>query len=174
MNEFQLTSMNGELYADSREVAERIERPHYELLKSIRKYCEFLTEGKIPVSEYFIPAQYEDSTGRELPCFLITKKGCDMIANKLTGRKGVLFTRCLCFGFRENARTALNAKFPSAFPREINLGRRGFKSYQERAYRYGTAGKPPAQNRKANGTLARSFRHSRYRGFCRTRAVGTD
>lgn len=99
MNEFQLTNMNGELYADSREVAEVIERPHSDLLKSIRKYCEFLTEGKISVSEYYIPAQYEDSTGRELPCFLITKKGCDMIANKLTGRKGVLFTAAYVSAF---------------------------------------------------------------------------
>lgn len=99
MNEFQLTNMNGELYADSREVAEVIERPHSDLLKSIRKYCEFLTEGKISVSEYYIPAQYEDSTGRELPCFLITKRGCDMIANKLTGRKGVLFTAAYVSAF---------------------------------------------------------------------------
>ena len=101
MNEFQLTNMDGELYADSREVAEVIERPHSDLLKSIRKYCEFLTEGKISVSEYFAPAEYEDGTGRKLPCFLITKKGCDMIANKLTGRKGVLFTAAYVSAFEK-------------------------------------------------------------------------
>ncbi len=99
MNEFQLTKMDGELYADSREVAEKIERPHKELLRSIRTYCEYLTEGKIALSEYFVPAEYEDSTGRKLPCYLITKKGCDMIANKLTGRKGVLFTAAYVSAF---------------------------------------------------------------------------
>lgn len=33
-----------------------------------------------------------DSTGRALPCFKITKKGCEFIANKLIGTKGVVFT----------------------------------------------------------------------------------
>ncbi len=109
MNEFQLTNVDGEFYADSREVAEKIERPHYELLKSIRKYCEFLTEGEIPVSEYFVPAEYEDSTGRNLPCYLITKKGCDMIANKLTGKKGILFTAAYVTAF-EKMRDQISAQ----------------------------------------------------------------
>ena len=101
MTEFQLTSYDGEFYADSREVAEVIERPHYELLKSIRKYCGYLTEGNFPASEYYVLAEYEDSTGRNLPCYLITKKGCDMIANKLTGKKGVLFTAAYVSAFEK-------------------------------------------------------------------------
>lgn len=101
MNEFQLTSMDGELYADSREVAEKIERPHKELLRTIRTYCDYLTESRIALSEYFVPAEYEDSTGRRLPCYLITKKGCDMIANKLTGKKGVLFTAAYVSAFEK-------------------------------------------------------------------------
>lgn len=48
MHEIQLTSRNGNFYADSREVAEKIERPHNELLKSIRTYIGNLGEGKIP------------------------------------------------------------------------------------------------------------------------------
>lgn len=48
MNEFQLTNYDGEFYADSREVAEAIERPHNELLKSIRTYIGYLGEGKFP------------------------------------------------------------------------------------------------------------------------------
>ena len=40
----------------------------------------------------FIESEYKDSTGRTLPCYLCTKKGCDMIANKMTGKKGVIFT----------------------------------------------------------------------------------
>ena len=85
MNTFNLTNYDGKYYADSREVAEKIERPHKELLRSIRTYCEYLTESKIALSDFFVSAEYEDSTGRKLPCYLITKKGCDMIANKLTG-----------------------------------------------------------------------------------------
>ena len=41
---------------------------------------------------YFVESTYLDLTGRELPCYLCTKKGCDMIANKLSGKKGILFT----------------------------------------------------------------------------------
>lgn len=101
MNEFQLTNMDGELYADSREVAEVIERPHSELLKSIRTYIGYLGEGKIPQSEFFIKATYRNEQNKEMPCFLITKKGCDMIANKLTGRKGVLFTAAYVSAFEK-------------------------------------------------------------------------
>lgn len=92
MYEIQLANHDGNFYADSREVAEKIERPHKELLKSIRTYIGYLGEGKIPQSEYFIEATYRNEQNKELPCYLVTKKGCDMIANKLIGKKGVLFT----------------------------------------------------------------------------------
>ncbi len=83
---------NGVYTVDSREVAKMIDREHYNLLKDIRKYIDVLTEVKINVSEYFVESTYLDLTGRELPCYLCTKKGCDMIANKLSGKKGILFT----------------------------------------------------------------------------------
>lgn len=101
MHEIQLTSRNGNFYADSREVAEKIERPHNELLKSIRTYIGYLGEGKIPQSEYFIEATYRNEQNKELPCYLVTKKGCDMIANKLTGKKGVLFTAAYVSAFEK-------------------------------------------------------------------------
>lgn len=49
MNTFNLTNYDGKYYADSREVAEKIERTHNELLKSIRTYIGYLGEGKIPL-----------------------------------------------------------------------------------------------------------------------------
>ena len=42
--------------------------------------------------EYFIPSFYVDAQGKTRPCYLCTKKGCDLIANKLTGDKGIRFT----------------------------------------------------------------------------------
>ena len=101
MTEFQLTNYDGEFYADSREVAEKIERPHNELLKSIRTYIGYLGEGKIPQSDFFVEATYRNEQNKELPCYLITKKGCDMIANKLTGKKGVLFTAAYVSAFEK-------------------------------------------------------------------------
>ncbi len=101
MNEFQLTNVDGELYADSREVAEKIEREHSKLLRTIRSYCEYLGEAKIGLADFFVEAEYKDEQDKPRPCYLITKKGCDMIANKLTGKKGVLFTAAYVTAFEQ-------------------------------------------------------------------------
>ncbi|EXG86238.1 phage regulatory protein, rha family [Clostridium sp. ASBs410] len=83
---------NGQLLTDSREVALMVEKEHSKLLRDIRGYCEYLTEANFGLSEYFIESSYQDSTGRTLPRYLCTKMGCDMIANKMVGKKGVIFT----------------------------------------------------------------------------------
>lgn len=44
------------------------------------------------VSDYFILSSYKDSSGKENKCYKITKLGCDFLANKFTGEKGILFT----------------------------------------------------------------------------------
>lgn len=115
MNNLQLIKADGQLYADSREVAQAIERPHYELLKTIRTYCGFISEGKIPCAEFFVEAEYKDDQNKPRPCYLITRKGCDMIANKLTGRKGVLFTAAYVTAF-EKMTEQLAAHSVQAFP----------------------------------------------------------
>lgn len=90
-NALKIIVKNKNCYLDSREVANMIKRPHNDLLKSIKTYIEYLTEGGISLSEYFKKSSYSDTTGRKLPCYLCTKKGCDMIALKLRGKDGVLF-----------------------------------------------------------------------------------
>lgn len=77
---------------DSREVAEMVDKEHSKLLKDIRRYIEQFTEAKIGFSEFFGESEYKDITGRTLPCYRITKKGCEFIAHKLTGVKGTIFT----------------------------------------------------------------------------------
>ncbi len=101
MNILKAYSMNGKKVVDSREVADMVERDHKELLKSIRRYIGYLNEGEIPPVDFFIETSYKDSKGEERPNFLITKKGCDMIANKLTGRKGTLFTAAYVTAFED-------------------------------------------------------------------------
>ena len=44
------------------------------------------------VADYFIKSTYVDAQGKERPCYEVTKLGCDFLANKSTGEKGVLFT----------------------------------------------------------------------------------
>lgn len=79
-------------YLSSREVAEMVGKDHSDLLKDIRRYQEYLTEGNFPLSEYFKEDTYKDSTGRTLNCYLVSKKGCEFIAHKMTGQKGAIFT----------------------------------------------------------------------------------
>lgn len=87
---------------DSRQVAEMIGKQHKHLLRDIAGYIEILSqsiEPKIGPNDFFIESSYKDSIGRTLPCYLLTKKGCDMVANKMTGEKGVLFTAAYVTAF---------------------------------------------------------------------------
>lgn len=69
-----------------------VEKEHHKLLRDLRRYEEQFTEAKIGFSDFFLKSEYKDSTGRTLPCYRITKKGCEFIAHKLTGTKGTIFT----------------------------------------------------------------------------------
>lgn len=74
------------------EVAEMVEKPHNDLLKDIRRYCKQLGEGKISQSDFFTESTYQNRQNKTMPCYKITKKGCEFIAHKLTGTKGTAFT----------------------------------------------------------------------------------
>lgn len=77
---------------DSREVAEMVEKEHSKLLRDIHRYEKQFIEAKIGFNEFFRKSEYQDCIGRTLPCYHITKKGCEFIAHKLTGTKGTAFT----------------------------------------------------------------------------------
>ncbi len=79
-------------YIDSREVAEIVRKAHNELLKDIRRYCKQFSLGNIPQSDFFIESTYRTERGKDYPCYLVTKKGCEFIAHKLTGQRGTEFT----------------------------------------------------------------------------------
>lgn len=80
------------------EVAEMMEVEHKRLIrklegdKSRKGYIQILTEAQMGLSDYFIPSSYKDASGKENKCYEVTKLGCDFLANKSTGEKGVLFT----------------------------------------------------------------------------------
>lgn len=74
------------------EVAEMVEKGHKELLRDIRRYCEQLGESKIALTDFFTESTYRTSQNKEMPCYNVTKKGCEFIAHKLTGVKGTEFT----------------------------------------------------------------------------------
>ena len=83
------------LTIDSREVSKMLERRHSDLLRDMEIYSNYLsksTERKIALSEFWKKSEYKDCTGRFLKCYLITKKGCEFLAHKMTGKKGAIFT----------------------------------------------------------------------------------
>lgn len=101
MNQLKVISFDGQLVTESRDVAEMIEQNHKELLRTIRSYSEILGEHNFAQSDFFIESSYVNSQNKSFPCFLLTRKGCDMVANKMTGQKGVLFTAAYVTRFEE-------------------------------------------------------------------------
>lgn len=101
MNQLKVISVNGQLVTDSREVARMVGQKHKELLRTIRSYSQVLGERKIAQSNFFIESSYVNSQNKSYPCYYLTRKGCDMIANKMTGEKGILFTAAYVTRFEE-------------------------------------------------------------------------
>ena len=76
----------------SMEVAMMIDKEHNKLMRDIRRYINQLNETKIGHVDFFEESTYVDLKGENRPCFNVTRKGCEFIANKLTGQKGTEFT----------------------------------------------------------------------------------
>lgn len=72
----------------SLEVAEMVGRRHDQVLRDITKIKGHLTDHKSVASELFIDSTYEDASGRELPCYLLTKKRLRIIFNPNDWSKG--------------------------------------------------------------------------------------
>lgn len=112
MNELEIIELNGQRLVDSREVAEMIEVTHASLLKKVRNYEDILLKSELTSVDFFVPSEYQDSTGRNLKCYLLTKKGCEMVANKLTGEKGILFTAKYVEAFNKMEQSYLPSSDP--------------------------------------------------------------
>ena len=106
---------------DSREVARMLGREHFEILRYIEG-----SNGRVGIlatiqntkwcsTDYFIESSYKDTFGRDCKCYLVTKKGCELIGNKQNGEKGTLF--CLAYVERFNAmEKELNSKSVHQYP----------------------------------------------------------
>ena len=76
---------------DSREISEMIEKDHAKLLRDIRRYEEQFREANIGFTDFFQESTYTTGQNKVLPCYRITKKGCEFIAHKI---KNLLTFRC--------------------------------------------------------------------------------
>lgn len=87
---------------DSRDVAKMVGKSHAHLMRDIRDYIDdILTDPKLDSLDFFIESNYKDAKGEVRKCYLLTKQGCEFVANKLTGRKGTIFTATYVSLFNE-------------------------------------------------------------------------
>lgn len=140
-----MTTTDGTQYISSRDIAEWTEKQHKHLIRDIEKYISVLSEneqspnlsfGLTPrVEGYFIADTYQaEDGGRAYKMFWCSRKGCEMIANKMTGKKGILFTAQYIEAFhamekeckkpkRELKRKPIGAR-EAAFMKEIDIYQR--------------------------------------------------
>lgn len=87
---------------NSREVAEMTGKKHNNLMRDIKGYVKVLEDNsKLSSPNFFIESTYVNSQNKVQPCYELTRKGCDMVANKMTGEKGILFTAAYVTRFEE-------------------------------------------------------------------------
>lgn len=101
MGELTNKMTNGETQTiPSYEVAKMMGKQHKEIIWMIEGNEKRGIVGIKPIidqsvelhfANYFIESTYNDR-GRQLKCYECTKMGCEMLANKMTGKKGILFT----------------------------------------------------------------------------------
>ncbi|MCC4502109.1 Rha family transcriptional regulator [Limosilactobacillus reuteri] len=93
MEEFKLLKINDQSVIDSRDIAKMTGKQHKHLMRDIRKYIKDIsTSPNLDPSIFFIQDSYQDAKGEIRDCYLLTKEGCEFVANKMTGKKGTLFT----------------------------------------------------------------------------------
>jgi len=111
MNNLNLVKKEGQLMADSRDVAMMVDKKHPHLLRDIENYVDVIGESNfgsadynapnLGAAEFFVESKYIDGQGKERKHYYITRKGCELIANKLTGKKGIMFTAVYVTKFEE-------------------------------------------------------------------------
>nr|WP_245169259.1 Rha family transcriptional regulator [Staphylococcus hyicus] len=102
MQALQVIEQNNEFYVDSREVAEMVGKRHDHLVRDIDNYLGVILQNpKLGAADFFVESSYTSNNNNMYKRYLLTRKGCDMVANKMTGSKGVLFTATYVDAFHE-------------------------------------------------------------------------
>lgn len=111
----------------SLEVAEMVGRNHADVMRDIRNIIGHLGESRTAES-YFVESTYLNLQNKELPCFLLTKKGCELYGTRMTGEKGTQFAVKYIDRFNEMEQH-IQQQLPSD-PVELAL-QQSLKNYQE-------------------------------------------
>ena len=109
---------------DSREVARMMDRKHKDIIDYIDgnkstgviSIADCIAKQGASLSEYFIESSYlSDNNNKKCKCYLVTKKGCELLGNKQNGEKGTLFS--IAYVERFNAmEKELNSKSVHQYP----------------------------------------------------------
>lgn len=92
-NAVKLLDFEGKSVLDSRDVAKMVAKRHTDLLRSIDTYVnDIKPNAKLRSADFFIHSTYLDKNNQARRNYLLTKQGCEFVANKMTGTKGNQFT----------------------------------------------------------------------------------
>mgnify|MGYP000978067432 CR=1 FL=1 len=107
-----LATINTGMTIESREVAKMIGKQHKNLLRDIQKYISDMEpSSNLSSADFFIKSSYIDGNNQQRLCYLLTKKGCEFVANKMTGKKGNLFTASYITKFNKMEKQQISVKF---------------------------------------------------------------
>lgn len=94
--------MNVTQTLSSMEVAEMMNMAHKNILRKIEGRDEngkhidgaldIISQAQLEPSDYFIKSFYVNSRGKQYPAYNCTRKGCEFLAHKFQGAKGIKFT----------------------------------------------------------------------------------
>ena len=110
----ELRTSTKENTISSREVAEMIGERHDSLLRKIDRINENLQNANLCSDKYWIAGTYTAGTGKQYREYQVTKKGCELIAHKTEGQKGVEFTVRYMDRFEEMEKM-LQKQLPSTY-----------------------------------------------------------
>ncbi|MEN3130427.1 Rha family transcriptional regulator [Bacillus cereus] len=103
-------------YIDSLEVAVMTGKRHADLLRDIENYKSVLENAKLRFQNFFVESSYKTSgNNKTYKSYLLTRKGCELVANKMTGEKGVLFTVAYIDRFHEMEKAVQQPALPTTY-----------------------------------------------------------
>lgn len=99
----KLQIMKNKNTINSREVAEMVDKRHSDLIRDIETYVGYISENaELRSQDFFTESSYKtQGNNKTYKCYELTKQGCEMVANKLTGKKGIQFTALYVKKFNE-------------------------------------------------------------------------
>ncbi len=122
---------------DSREIAEMLEISHWQILRKLegikgkKGILEILGDNNFVVTDYFIKSTYLSEQNKEMPCYQFTKMGCEFIANKFTGEKGIIFTAKYVKRFNDMEQSNFHTVQPVLLPEQKELNKDMKEAYKQ-------------------------------------------